>query len=429
MNKARSILWFRNDLRLEDNPAMHAALATGDEVLPVFIIDPYQLTPGVHGIPRMGPFRAQFMRECISQLDQRLRAIGSALQVHVGHPASVLHRIAAEHQASSVHAQAQLAWEEKRQEQAVSADLPLHLAAPATLVHPDDLPFGLEKLPKVFTAFRHKVEARWTVRPALPVPAALPTPAAWQEPRLPPLFSDLALPEKDARVVMSMTGGSEAAHERLAHFTGASRALGHYKETRNGMLSADESSKLSPWLAAGALSPRTVYEAVRKYEAQHGANESTYWLIFELLWRDFFHFTSARHGADLFRRGGIARAEARGVYDRRRFESWCEGRTGQSFIDANMRELAATGWMSNRGRQNVASYLVHDLGLDWRLGAAWFEHLLVDYDPCSNWGNWQYLAGVGNDPREGRRFNPDLQAERYDPEGRFVRRWIVDGSH
>jgi deoxyribodipyrimidine photo-lyase len=88
-----------------------------------------------------------------------------------------------------------------------------------------------------------------------------------------------------------------------------------------------------------------------------------------------------------------------------------------------MRELAATGWMSNRGRQNVASYLVHDLGLDWRMGAYWFERLLIDHDPCSNWGNWQYLAGVGNDPREGRRFDPERQSGMYDPEGRFVEHW------
>jgi deoxyribodipyrimidine photo-lyase len=424
----RSLLWFRHDLRLEDHPALHAALASGGEVLPVYILDPDQQRPGLRGIARMGPCRAQFLRECLTGLDGQLRALGSGLQVHAGRPAEVLRTLAADHQAGAVHAQAHMAWEEQQQERAVAAVLPLHLAAPGTLLHPDDLPFEPERLPKVFTAFRHKVEARWAVRSALPAPTMLPTPALWIERPFPPLFNEQAAPRPDPRAVMPMPGGTVAGMERLSHFTGASRALGHYKETRNGMLAADESSKLSPWLAAGALSPRTVYEAVRSYEAEHGANESTYWLIFELLWRDFFHFTAARHGADLFKRGGIARATPRGVYDRRRFEAWCEGRTGQPFIDANMRELAATGWMSNRGRQNVASYLVHDLGLDWRLGAAWFEHLLVDYDPCSNWGNWQYLAGVGNDPREGRRFNPELQAERYDPEGRFVRRWIVDRS-
>jgi deoxyribodipyrimidine photo-lyase len=173
------------------------------------------------------------------------------------------------------------------------------------------------------------------------------------------------------------------------------------------------------------LSAREVYHAVKRYEAEHGANESTYWLIFELLWRDFFQFTAAKLGKDLFTRGGSARKAPRGNTDARRFAAWCEGRTGEPFIDANMRELAATGWMSNRGRQNVASYLVNDMGLDWRMGAYWFEHLLIDYDACSNWGNWQYLAGVGNDPREGRRFDPVRQAGMYDADGAYVKHWAV----
>ncbi len=222
---------------------------------------------------------------------------------------------------------------------------------------------------------------------------------------------------------MTFTGGRNAGLQRLKHYLWDSRSLSTYKETRNGLLGADYSSKFSPWLASGALSAREIHREVKRYETVHGANESTYWLVFELLWRDFFQFTAAKHGADLFKRGGIARKPFQGNHDVRRFQAWCEGRTGQPFIDANMRELAATGWMSNRGRQNVASYLVHDMGIDWRMGAYWFERMLIDYDPCSNWGNWQYVAGVGNDPREGRRFDPVRQAGMYDPEGTYVEHW------
>ena len=141
------------------------------------------------------------------------------------------------------------------------------------------------------------------------------------------------------------------------------------------------SSKFSPWLASGALSAREVHHEVKRYEAEHGANESTYWLIFELLWRDFFQFTAAKHGPDLFKRAGIARRPFQGNHDPRRFQAWCEGRTGQAFIDANMRELAATGWMSNRGRQNVASYLVHVRKVHWHAGATWMLGHLLDGDP------------------------------------------------
>jgi deoxyribodipyrimidine photo-lyase len=223
--------------------------------------------------------------------------------------------------------------------------------------------------------------------------------------------------------VLRFTGGRTAGLQRPAHYLGPERHLSRYKETRNALLGADNSSKFSPWLATGALSAREVWHAVKRYEAEHGANESTYWLVFELLWRDFFQFTAAKHGADLFKHAGIAHRPIQGNHDERRFQSWREGRTGQPFIDANMRELAATGWMSNRGRQNVASYLVHDLGLDWRMGAHWFERMLIDHDPCSNWGNWQYVAGVGNDPHEGRRFDPGRQAAMYDPDGAHVRLW------
>ena len=196
-------------------------------------------------------------------------------------------------------------------------------------------------------------------------------------------------------------------------FTAEALPLGHpgaihLQEDQKWTVGADYSSKFSPWLASGALSAREIHHEVKRYEAEHGANESTYWLSVELLWRDFFQFTAAKHGPP-FQACGNSPQTYSGTIHGARFQAWCEGRTCQAFIDANMRELVPTGWMSNRGRQNVASYLVHDLGLDWRMGAYWFERMLIDYDPCSNWGNWQYLAGVGNDPSEGRRFDPSVR--------------------
>jgi deoxyribodipyrimidine photo-lyase len=418
-----AILWFRNDLRLADNTALAAALAAHEEVLPVLIIDPRQHKASPLGFDRSGPYRRRFLKESIADLDAQLRAKGSALHVRVGEPAAELAHLAQVWGARVVHAQQLYAWEEQEQERAVAAVLDLRLHAPNSLLLPGDLPFTLDKLPHVFTAFRHKVEKMSPVRDLLPEPELVPSPAAWKG----RILEENALPAEavvaDTRAVMHFTGGRTTGLQRLAHYLGPEKHLSHYKETRNALLGADNSSKLSPWLATGALSAREVWHAVKRYEDEHGANESTYWLVFELLWRDFFQFTAAKHGRDLFRRGGIAQKPPTGNADPRRFAAWCEGRTGQPFIDANMRELAATGWMSNRGRQNVASYLVHDLGLDWRMGAWWFEHHLIDYDPCSNWGNWQYVAGVGNDPREGRRFDPERQAGMYDAEGSYVRRW------
>jgi len=220
-------------------------------------------------------------------------------------------------------------------------------------------------------------------------------------------------------------GGETAALARLQDYFYTQRHLPNYKETRNGMLGSEFSTRFSPWLAVGALSPALIWQESLRYESNYGRNDGSEWLRFELLWREYFRLLSRRWGSRLFRAGG----GGPGAHPNPRpaglaFERWCNGQTGHPFIDAQMTELAATGWMSNRGRQVVASYLVHQLTVDWRAGAAWFEHHLIDYDVCSNYGNWTYVAGVGTDPRPNRVFNPDLQAKRYDPTGAYVRKWL-----
>jgi deoxyribodipyrimidine photo-lyase len=420
---SRAILWFRNDLRLADNAALTAALAEHDEVLPVLIIDPAQHGPSPFGFERSGNFRRRYTHEGIHDLAAAIRSKGSALSVRVGDPASVLFQMAKLWKTNIVHAQRLYGWEEQQQERAVAAEQDLRLHEPNTLLRPADLPFPVDELPHVFTAFRSKVERYTPVHDPLPEPDRITSPSYWGERELAMQELPFVAYPNDPRQALKITGGRTTGLARLKHYLWGTKALSTYKQTRNGLLGADYSSKFSPWLASGALSAREIHHEVKRYEAEHGANESTYWLFFELLWRDFFQFTAAKHGADFFKRGGIGRKSFRGDRDREKFAAWCEGRTGQPFIDANMRELAATGWMSNRGRQNVASYLVHELQLDWRMGAYWFERMLIDYDPCSNWGNWTYLAGVGNDPREGRRFDPVRQAGIYDPAGAFVRHW------
>jgi deoxyribodipyrimidine photo-lyase len=196
------------------------------------------------------------------------------------------------------------------------------------------------------------------------------------------------------------------------------------------MLGEDYSSKFSAWLALGCLSPRLIYWEVKRYEEERVKNDSTYWLVFELIWRDFFRFVALRYGTRIFKPSGIRHdMNKKWRHDADLFIRWAEGETGIPFIDANMREMNATGFMSNRGRQNVGSFLVKDLGIDWTWGAAYFESLLIDYDPSSNWGNWNYVAGVGNDPREDRYFNIYSQATRYDEAGKYVKHWLPELAH
>jgi deoxyribodipyrimidine photo-lyase len=225
---------------------------------------------------------------------------------------------------------------------------------------------------------------------------------------------------------MAFVGGETAGLERLATYFWQRDCLKTYKQTRNGMLGADYSSKFSPWLALGCLSPRFIAAEVKRYEGDRGANDSTYWLIFELLWRDFFRFVALKFGDRLFYRSGLQSKKIPWRVDWEQFQQWQAGMTGYPLVDANLRELAATGFMSNRGRQNAASFLTKNLGIDWRMGAEWFESQLIDYDPCSNYGNWNYTAGIGNDARDFRYFNISKQSKDYDPNGDYLKHWLPE---
>jgi deoxyribodipyrimidine photo-lyase len=297
------------------------------------------------------------------------------------------------------------------------------------LYHTQDLPAPVQHTPDVFSQFRKDNENLTPIRAPLPTPTQLPRFVAKLEAGELPHLSDFGHEAVATHPLAALPfeGGETAGLKRLQHYLWGSEAVTTYKETRNGLLGADYSSKLSPWLALGCLSPKKVYAELRRFEVERVKNESTYWLFFELLWRDFFRLMGKKHGNNLFKKGGPQRKNMRHLSNNRAsFEQWASGTTGVPFIDANMRELNATGWMSNRGRQNVASFLVRDLKVNWQMGAEYFESLLLDYDPCSNWGNWNYVAGVGSDPREDRYFNILTQALRYDPEGDYVRHWCPE---
>jgi deoxyribodipyrimidine photo-lyase len=229
--------------------------------------------------------------------------------------------------------------------------------------------------------------------------------------------------ESDYRTAFPFKGGEGEALARIQSYFWETKKVSYYKKTRNGLLGVDYSSKLSAWLANGSLSPRTLYFELVKYEQEIEKNESTYWLVFELIWRDFFKYVSMKHGNDLFKIGGILQKDYDWSTDKKMIDQWVAGETKEPFVNANMLEILNTGWMSNRGRQNVASFFAKELTLDWRFGAAYFESLLLDYDVHSNYGNWSYVAGVGNDPRD-RKFNIQIQSERYDPRQTYTSLWL-----
>jgi deoxyribodipyrimidine photo-lyase len=319
-----------------------------------------------------------------------------------------------------------------------AAGLSLESVWQSSLLEPADLPFAAVQLPELFTSFRQAVE-RAGVLPRAPLPTLSQVPGL---PAASPAWSALvaslrpdvplnALAVSDDRSSFpyhapEFAGGEGAAKQHLVRYFG--RKLAHtYKATRNGLTGTDYSSKFSPWLASGALSARTAYAALKQFELEDGANDSTYWLWFELLWRDYFRFLHLKYGVQLYRERGLAHTSqdlAPTQHKPGGFNRWCQGETGEPLVDAGMRELKATGYLSNRLRQVVASYLIHDLRGDWRAGAAWFESQLLDFDIYSNQGNWLYIAGRGTDPRGGRRFNPQKQTQDHDPHGHYRALWL-----
>lgn len=421
------MVWFRNDLRLHDQVALAKALEECDEVLPVYCLDPRQFDNTALGFPKTGSFRAQFLYEALEDLRKNLMSRGGNLLVVEGKPEDLIPQLCLTHHCDVVYGTKEVTQEEIDVEDLLEKELwkskvSFKLEWQSTLYHIEDIPWPINNLPNIFTNFRKACERESRIRKALAAPDQIPTVTVDDFGKIPHLSGV----KVDQRAAIIPKGGEQAGINRLKDYFWTKDLLKNYKYTRNGLLGEDYSSKFSPWLALGCLSPRYIYEEVLKYEQSVKKNQSTYWLVFELIWRDYFRLVARKFGTKIFQPGGIKDERPVMQNDHERFEQWRLGQTGVPFIDANMRELLSTGFMSNRGRQNVASFLIKDLQVNWTWGAEWFESQLIDYDVCSNWGNWIYVAGVGNDPRENRYFNIMSQAMKYDAKGDYVRTWLPE---
>lgn len=315
----------------------------------------------------------------------------------------------------------------------------------------NELPFDFNNnFPSSATSFRTICEKRLNINEPLSLPTtstgylmqSLPPEVINQSPswygELPHLSDLCNIPEgytftSHPKACIEFHGGETYGLNRLREYFFESDCLKTYFQTRNGLLGSNYSSKFSAWLASGCLSPRVIVSEVKKYEEQRIKNKDTYWMIVELHFRDYFKFYSLHHGSKIYHQWGPRGLKRRNTSlewspNLELLQRWINGQTGNPFVDANMIELNSTGFMSNRGRQIVASYLTRDLCVDWRLGAMYFESLLIDHDPALNWGNWTYAAGVGSDPREDRYFLIPKQVNQYDPEHRYIHHWIEETS-
>lgn len=425
--QSRGLFWFRYDLRLHDHAALAAMTRLVDEITLVYILDESWFCPNAYGVQPMGEHRYQFLMESLSDLHTALTSVGHELLVISGNVAEVLVELLTENEFSHLGVSHYGGFNEVKEVGVIQQYFPaLTMVSGHTcsLYTPSTLPFAVDDTPDVFSPFRRKIEKH-----GVNIPASDDI-THWPVSFVPSLkkartITLSAPPQLSDECTETFIGGESAALAHLHRYLFEWQCVSTYKETRNSLDNWRNSTKLSPWLAIGALSPKTVMRQLLAFEEKHVKNDSTYWVYFELLWREFFFWLQQKHGKKWFAYTGIHGKLPNTSHDPQAFLSWCNGSTGYPIVDACMRQLAKTGFLSNRGRQIVASCFVHELRQDWRYGAAWFEHKLIDFDVGSNWGNWLYLAGVGSDPRGHRQFNLLKQTEAYDPNGEFCNKWLL----
>jgi deoxyribodipyrimidine photo-lyase len=424
------IHWFRRDLRLDDNRAFHAALRSGEQIVPVFIFD-----PAILASPRTGAPRVAFLLNALRSLDKTLRAHGGRLLIRYGDPAVVLPPLVRSIRASAVYAHADYSPFAQRRESTVAHTLgvPLRVVDDVLLRAPGDV-MALSGEPyRVFTPFMNS----WRKLPAPPRPATLPIDAGVfyplvgiENPGVPELaelgiVSTITVPVADSRI----------ARQRLETFVnGPIYAYGHSRNALiNDPFGADPAvgtSYLSPYLRFGLLSPRVVYWAAQEAltaAPDDDARAAVNTWINELIWREFYAHI-------LYHFPHVDRGNFRREYDAlqwrdapQEFAAWQRGETGYPVVDAAMRQLRQIGWMPNRARMIVASFLTKDLLIHWQTGEQHFMQWLIDGDPAANNGGWQWAAGTGTDAQPYFRiFNPVAQGHTYDPQGEYVRHWVPE---
>lgn len=418
------LVWFKNDLRLHDNEALIRAQSACDSLLFCYCIEEKDFKMSVHGFPRYDIVRFKFMEQCVTDLKNNLEALGGHLVIGEVSAMITIPKLIEEFNITDVYAEEEYASYEMQLVDDLTKALPktrFHFFWGKTLYHKEDIPFKIDKIPLTSKAYRIAVGKSAVPRDIFDIPKPFKSQNKVQSTGFPSckLYGYEKSDYENSKPLV--IGGENAGLKRIEYYTFKSELLTGYRWSRNRSDGLDYSSKFSPYLALGCVSPRLIYQKVMEYEEQVKKNQSTWWLVFELVWRDYFTFKSIRVGNSLYHTKGYQNKELKWENDPSEFRKWCQGKTGIPFVDAHMRQLNQTGFMSNRGRVNCASYLIHDLRINWTWGAAYFESKLIDYDVSSNWMNWHMQAF------EIWYTNPVHQANKYKAQD-FIRRWIPELS-
>ncbi len=418
------LLWFTNDLRIEDNQTLVSAAESCHKLICVYVVEQTWFKSNRYGLKSISEKRWQFLYESLIDLNVSLERLNQSLLIVFDDPVVAVSKLIKEYGVSALFKSELPGVYENLQLNHVKQKFPklsLYQYPALTLFSKSTLPISLDAFREIksFSYFRRKVEPLESVS-SFKTPLVLPPVpgnSKWSLPKLPEL--------KNVATETAFVGGADSGKRQLLKYFSSQNPT-EYKQVRNELDGWNNSTKFSPWLANGSISVWQIVRLLKQFEREVTENESTYWISFELLWREYFHWLSKVHTSKFFHRNGIRDTNILTSYYPERFKRWCEGNTPYPLVNACMKQLNQTGYMSNRGRQIVASCLVNELSVDWRYGAAYFEQQLIDYDVAVNWGNWQYLAGVGSDPRGKRHFDLDKQTEIYDPERIFIKKWKAE---
>ena len=403
MDNRTILVWFRNDLRIHDNEILLHAVERSHQIVPVYCFDPRWFADTEHGIKKTGVLRAAFLRENVLALKQSLRELGGELVTTVGYPEEQLPEIAAAYGVDEVYHHREVAFEETQVSARVEAALwkktqiNLRHFIGHTLYHKEDLPFPIRDIPDAFSIFRKKTERESEIRPQLGRPERITIPENLVVDDVPSL-QQLGFSETEIKLAshIAFDGGETAALERMHRF------LNNQEQS--------QVSCLSPYIAIGALSPNTLYHAVRDSGRIGTDKKQLEQFMLKLLWRDYYRFMFKKHRNQFFHEGGLTDQSPETVGGQTavsNFEKWKTGTTGQPVVDRGIQQLNETGYIAHQTRILLASYLIFELGVSWLKGAAWFEEKLVDYNPASNYGNWAHLAGVGSSTKDNKRVDID----------------------
>lgn len=390
----RIIYWFRNDLRLDDNEALHAAIAACDEIIPVYVFDPRQFETTKLGFKRTGTLRSLFLLETVENLRENIRARGGDLLIRLGEPEKIVAELAEEFNASHVFASKEIAPQETRMESSLSKNLKINNVDfdqywMDTLIGAEKLPFSIAKLPVNFTSFQNQIGSQIVADANFPAPEKFNLPDQYEAGGL-PAFDVLKISENDLAIIKPATKGGET--EGLAALADLKTQIDNGNpigECREILIQ----SHLSDWLAVGCLSPATIYTYLCLGENKTPVGTK---ILKNLLSRDYFNWTLLKYGPRMFKPSGVTHTfEKQWANDQAKFRQWSTGQTANEHINQLVRTLNETGHLPLPDREELASYLADTLNVNWTWGAMFYESRLLDYKVAINWGRWNNISGVG----------------------------------